>query len=365
MKKLGIVLLVFIMMMGTLAGCTSETAVVEEEEENIVAGFIYVGPVDDGGWSEAHDLGRLAMEDHFGGKVTSVIKENVPEEKSEVISTIRDMVDQGASVIFGTSFGFMEGMAEAAKEFPDVKFEHCSGYTMADNMGIYFGKIEEPRYLSGIVAGLTTKTNKIAYIAAMPIPEVIRGINSFAMGVQSVNPGAVVKVSWTNTWYDPTVEKAAAEALIQQGCDITAQHQDSTAPMEAAKEAGVLSIGYDLSAAETMPEVYLTAPLWDFSQFYTDTVQAVIDDSWVSDDFWGGMNDGIVSLDALTALVPGAAAPQVEKAEKAIRSGELVIFAGPIKDQTGSVRINEGSVMTDEAILSMDWFVENVEGTIN
>lgn len=363
MKKLGIVLLVLVMMIGSLAGCSSGTT--EVEEEKVVAGFIYVGPVDDGGWSEAHDLGRQAMVDHFEGKVETVIKESVPEEKSEVIKTIRDMVDQGATVIFGTSFGFMEGMAEAAEEFPDVKFEHCSGYTTADNMGTYFGKIEEPRYLSGIVAGLTTKTNKIAYVAAMPIPEVIRGINSFAMGVQSVNPDAKVKVSWTNTWYDPTVEKAAAEALIQQGCDITAQHQDSTATMEAAREAAILSIGYDLSAAETMPEVYLTAPLWDFSDYYTDTVQAVIDDTWVSDEFWGGMNDGIVLLDELTALVPGAAAAQVEKVEKEIKSGSLVIFQGPIKDQTGEVKINEGSVMSDESILSMDWFVENVEGTIN
>ncbi|WKY47108.1 BMP family ABC transporter substrate-binding protein [Eubacteriaceae bacterium ES3] len=362
-KKLGIVMLVLIMVVGTLAGCSSGGSS-EEETEKVVAGFIYVGPVDDGGWSQVHDEGRAKMVEHFNGEVETIIKENVAEEKSEVVSTIRDMVDQGATIIFGTSYGFMEGMAEAAEEFPDVKFEHCSGYMTSDNMATYFGKIEEPRYLSGIVAGMTTRTNKIAYVAAMPIPEVIRGINAFALGVKSVNPDAEVLVSWTNTWYDPTAEKAAAEALIQQGCDVTAQHQDSTATMEAAKEAGIYSIGYDLSAAETMPEVYLTAPLWDYSGYYIDRVQAVIDGTWTTGSYWGGMNDGIVYLDDMTSLVSGAAIAEVETAEQAIRSGDLVIFAGELKDQSGTVIVPEGSAMTDEAQLSMDWFVDNVVGTL-
>jgi basic membrane protein A len=198
----------------------------------------------------------------------------------------------------------------------------------------------------------------------MPIPEVIRGINAFALGVKSVNPNAQVMVSWTNTWYDPTAEKAAAEALIQQGCDVTAQHQDSTATMEAAKEAGIYSVGYDLSAAETMPEVYMTAPLWDFSGYYIDRVQAVIDGTWETGQYWGNMNDGIVYLDDMTSLVSGAAVAQVDTAETAIKSGSLVIFAGELKDQSGTVRVQEGSVMTDEALLSMDWFVDNVVGTL-
>jgi basic membrane protein A len=361
-RKLGILLLVMVMVIGTLAGCASSGG--SDESEKVIAGFLYVGPADDGGWSQVHDQGRAKMVEHFGGQVETIVKENVAEEKSEVVSSIRDMVDQGATIIFGTSYGFMEGMAEAAEEFPDVKFEHCSGYMTADNMATYFGKIEEPRYLSGIVAGMTTKTNKIAYVAAMPIPEVIRGINAFALGVKSVNPNAQVMVSWTNTWYDPTAEKAAAEALIQQGCDVTAQHQDSTATMEAAKEAGIYSVGYDLSAAETMPEVYMTAPLWDFSGYYIDRVQAVIDGTWETGQYWGNMNDGIVYLDDMTSLVSGAAVAQVDTAETAIKSGSLVIFAGELKDQSGTVRVQEGSVMTDEALLSMDWFVDNVVGTL-
>jgi len=362
-KRLGVILVVLAMIVVNVAGC-SPAKTTFDKSDVIKAGFIYVGPADDGGWSQAHDQGRAKMVENLGGKVETIVKENVPEEKSAVVSTVRDMVDQGATIIFGTSFGFMDGMAEAAKEFPDIKFEHCSGYTTADNLGTYFGKIEEPRYLSGIVAGLATKSNKIAYVAAMPIPEVIRGINAFALGVKAVNPEATVNVSWTNSWYDPTVEKAAAEALIQQGCDVTAQHQDSTATMEAAKEAGKLSIGYDFSAAKTMPEVYMTAPLWDFSGYYTDRVQAVIDGNWKSDQYWGGMNEGIVSLDALTTLAPGAAQAKVTEAENAIKAGKLTIFAGELKDQTGTVKVTKGSTLTDEAQLSMDWFVDNVVGTL-
>jgi len=362
-KKLGVLMLALIMVVVSVAGCSSGST--SKTNEVTKVGFLYVGPADDGGWSQVHDQGRAKMVENFNGKVETVVKENVAEEKSAVVSTIRDMVDQGCTIIFGTSYGFMDGMVEAAKEFPDVKFEHCSGYMTSDNLGTYFGRIEEPRYLSGIVAGLTTKTNKIAYIAAMPIPECVRGINAFALGVKSVNPTATVNVSWTNTWYDPTVEKAAAEALIQQGCDVTAQHQDSTAVMEAAKEAGKLSVGYDLSAAQTMPEVYMTAPLWDFSGYYTERVQAVIDGTWKSDTYWGGMNDGIVSLDTLTKLAPGSAQAQVDAATTAIKAGTLNVFAGEIKDQAGTVRVNAGTVLTDEAQLSMDWFVDNVVGSVN
>jgi basic membrane protein A len=366
-KRLGVLILALVLLVVSVAGCSSGSTSSDDDTTKVEVtkvGFIYVGPADDGGWSQVHDDGRAKMVENMDGKVETIVKENVPEEKSAVISTIRDMVDQGCTIIFGTSYGFMDGMVEAAEEFPDVKFEHCSGYMTSDNMGTYFGKIEEPRYLSGIVAGLSTKTNKIAYVAAMPIPEVIRGINAFALGVKSVNPAATVNVSWTNTWYDPTVEKAAAEALIQQGCDVTAQHQDSTATMEAAKDAGKLSIGYDLSAAQSMPEVYMTAPLWDFSDYYTDSVSSVIDGTWKSQQYWGGMTDGIVLLDELTNLAPGTAQGQVDTAEAAIKSGELVIFAGELKDQSGTVKVPVGTTLTDEAQLSMDWFVDNVVGSL-
>jgi basic membrane protein A len=359
-KRLGVIFLALAMIIVSVAGCSSTT----ETPDVVKVGFLYVGPANDGGWSQAHDQGRQVMVENLGGTVETIVKENVPEEKSAVIASIRDMVDQGATIIFGTSFGFMDGMVEAAEEFPDVTFEHCSGYMTSDNMGTYFGRMYEPRYLSGIVAGLATKSNEIGFVAAMPIPEVTRGINAFALGVKSVNPEAKVNVSWTNTWYDPTVEKAAAEALIQQGCDVTAQHQDSTATMEAAKEAGKLSVGYDLSAVDSMPEVYMTAPLWDFGGYYTDAVQSMIDGTWKSSQYWGGITDGIVALDALTSLAPGSAQTKVDEAQAAIESGDLVIFSGEIKDQAGEIKVTEGSQMSDEALLSFDWFVDNVVGSL-
>ncbi len=363
MKKRLSLVLALMLLVSLIAGCGGGAADNKSDagaKDSVKVGFIYVGPKDDGGWSEVHDIGRLEMEKNLEGKVTTIIKESVSEEKSEVLSTIRDMVDQGATIIFGTSFGFMEGMAEAAKEFPDVTFMHCTGYTVDENLGTYFGRVYEPRYLSGMVAGLTTKSNKIAYVAANQIPEVVRGINAFSLGVKAVNPEAKVYVAWTNTWYDPVKEKEAAAGLIQQGCDVTAQHQDSVATMEAAKEAQALSVGYDLSAAESMPEVYMTAPIFHFGDYYTQVVQSVMDGTWKSEQYWGGMKDGVVALDTMTDLVPADVQDKVKEAEAKILSGELFVFSGELKDNNGEVRVEAGKKMTDEEMLSMDWFVDNV-----
>jgi len=364
-KKLVVLLLVASMVMITLAGCGS-TSSSDDSSDVTKVGFIYVGPADDGGWTEVHDNGRAAMEEYFDGQVETFTKENVSEEKSDVLAACDEMVDQGCSIIFATSFGFMDGVVEAAEKYPDVKFEHATGYETADNLGTYFGRMYEARYLAGIVAGMTTTTNEIAYVAAFPIPEVVRGIDAFALGVKSVNPDAKINVSWTKTWYDPATEKAAAEALINQGCDVTAQHQDSTATMEAAKEAGILSIGYDLSAADAMPDVYMTAPVFDFSQYYIDAVQSVIDGTWTNEQYWGHMSEGIVSLDALTDNVPNKDEVQaeVDTATEAINDGSLFVFSGEIKDQTGTVKVADGEEMSDADMLSLDWFVDNVVGTI-
>ena len=214
MKRLSALLLTVALLATITVGCAKDTDKSESgTKDPVVAGFIYVGPVNDGGYTTAHNNGRLEVEKELGNKVKTIFKENVPEEKGEVVKAIKEMVDQGANIIFTTSFGHMEGTLEAAKEFPDVKFAHCSGYKTADNVTNYFGRMYQARYLSGIVAGLKTKTNKIAYVGAMAIPEVIRGINAFTLGVKSVNPDAEVHVRWTSTWYDPAIEKAAAEAL--------------------------------------------------------------------------------------------------------------------------------------------------------
>ena len=364
-KKIMFLLLIVSTVIITLVGCDSSSSTDDSSDVTNV-GFIYVGPVDDGGWTEVHDNGRAAMETSFDGQVKTYTKENVSEEKSEVLAACDEMVDQGCSIIFATSFGFMDGILEAAEKYPDVKFEQASGYETMDNVGTYFGRMYEARYLAGIVAGMATTSNEIAYVAAFPIPEVVREIDAFALGVKAVNPDAKVNVSWTKTWYDPATEKAAAEALINQGCDVTAQTQDSTATMEAAKEAGVLSIGYSLSAADTMPDVYMTAPLFDFSQYYTDTVQSVIDGTWTNEQYWGHMSEGIVSLDTLTDNVPNKDEVQakVDTATAAINDGTLFVFSGEIKDQTGTVRVKKGEQLSDADMLSLDWFVGNIAGTI-
>ncbi|NMC00770.1 MAG: BMP family ABC transporter substrate-binding protein, partial [Chloroflexi bacterium] len=237
--------------------------------------YIYIGPPGDLGWTYEHDRGRKVMEQALGDQVEVTYIESVPEGP-DAARVIRQYAQQGYNMIFATSFGYMDPMLEVAQEFPDVYFEHCSGYKTAANMSTYFGKIEQPRYLSGIVGGMMTKSNIIGYVAAFPIPEVIRGINAFTLGVRSVNPQAEVRVVWTNTWYDPVKEREAAVALLDQGADIIAQHQDTTEPQKAAQERGALSIGYDSDMRAFVGDTVLTSPIWNWGGYYTQTVKDAI-----------------------------------------------------------------------------------------
>jgi len=354
MKKLLVLLLSLTLVVGLFAGC-------ESASDEFTVGFIFVGPIGDGGWTYAHNEGRLALEEQLG--VKTLYKESVPETQ-EVETEIRTMIDQGAKVIFATSFGYMDYVAKISEEFPEVKFYHCSGYTQTDNMANYFGRMYEARYLSGIVAGMKTESNKIGYVAAYPIPEVIRGINAFALGVQSVNPEATVEVVWTSTWYDPAKEKEAAVALLDKGADVIAQHQDTAGPQQAAEEAGKFSIGYNTDMKETAPNAYMTAPIWNWAPYYVEQVKAVQEGNFETHAYWGGMNDDIVELAELTALAPEASKSLVEEAQTKILDGSLVVFQGPIKDQNGEVKVAEGEQMSDGDMLGMMWFVENVIGNI-
>ncbi len=329
-------------------------------KEDLKVGFVYIGAHDDEGYSQAHDRGRQAVE--AMGVATAYV-EHVPEN-ADCEKAIRDLIDQGCNVIYATSFGFMPYALKVAKDFPQVYFGHCSGYETAENLSQYFGKVFQARYLSGIVAGLKTKVNKIGYVAAMPIPEVIRGINAFALGVQSVNPDATVEVIWTNTWYDPSVEKQAAIELLNKGVDVMAQHQDTTAPQIAAQEKGVFAIGYNSPTLDAAPKAYLTAPLFHWETFYTDDVQKIIDGTWQSRTYWEGLDVGMVGLDALSENVAEGTAEAVETAKAKIIDGSLHVFAGPIADQNGEVKVPEGTTMTDEEIWNMSWFVKGVIGTI-
>lgn len=329
-------------------------------KDKLKVGFIYIGTINDEGYTQAHDKGRLALE---AEGIQTAYVENVPEN-ADCEKAIRDLIDQGCNVIYATSFGFGEWALKVAKDYPDVYFGHATGSTRADNVSTYMGKVEEPRYLAGIAAGLKTKSNKIGYVAAYPISEVIRGINAFTLGVRSVNPDATVEVVWTSTWYDPAVEKQAALELLNKGCDVMAQHQDSTAAQIAAQDKGAFAIGYNTATPTAAPKAYLTAPLFHWEVFYVDDVHKIIDGTWTSRAYWEGMASGMASLDTLTDLNAEGAAEKIEAAKEKIISGDLKVFAGPIKDQKGEVKVPEGSVMSDDEVWNMGWFVEGVVGTI-
>ncbi len=335
-----------------------------EEGLPVKAAFVYIGPPGDLGWTYEHDRGRLILEDELGEAVETTYIEDVPEGP-DATRVVRQYAQEGWDVIFTTSFGYMEPTHEVAEEFPDVIFEHCSGFMTRENMATYFGRMYQPRYLSGIVAGEMTESNIIGYAAAFPIPEVIRGINAFALGVRSVNPDAEVRVVWTNTWYDPVVEREAAEALLDEGADIIAQHQDTTEPQKAAAERDALSIGYDSDMADFVGDTVLTSPQWDWGTYYVDTVQDIIDGTWETHQFWGGLETGIVKLAEMSPLVPEDVVEQVTSERDRITDTDWDVFCGPINDQDGNEAVADGECMSDEDMLNMDWFVEGVVGELS
>ncbi len=328
--------------------------------KEIKAGFIYVSPVGDAGWSYAHDVGREAIE-KLDNVETSFV-ESVPEGP-DAERVLTNMARRGHNLIFATSFGFMDPVIKVAQQFPDVVFMHCSGFKRADNVGTYFGRMYQPRYLSGMVAGAMTKSNILGYAAAFPIPEVIRGINAFALGAQAVNPDAQVRVVWTKTWYDPALEKEAAKSLLDVGADVIAMHQDSPGPQVAAQEKGVYSIGYNTDMSNFAPEAHLTAPIWNWAKFYEYIVEAVQNGTWTSEDIWWGLDKGVVDLAPMSPKVPQDIQDKVLAKKEEIMSGKTDVFVGPVYDQKGEVRIAEGATATDAEMLSMDWFVQGVVGT--
>lgn len=334
----------------------------EKKPEKIKVAFVYVGPVGDAGWTFEHDRGRKYLAEKMPDVETTFI-ESVPEG-ADAERVLTELAEKGNKVIFATSFGYMDYVIKVAQKYPNVVFEHCSGYKVASNVGTYFGRMYQPRYLSGIVAGKTTKSNIIGYVAAHPIPEVIRGINAFTLGVRSVNPKAKVKVVWTNTWYDPAKEKEAAKSLLEFGADVIAQHQDTPGPMQAAEEKGKFGVGYNSDMRSYAPKAVLTGPVWNWGPYYVKVVEAVKNGTWKSEQYWGPMSDGIVELGPYGPMVGDDVKKLVDAKKQEILAGKWDVFTGPIKDQKGEVKVKEGQKMTDEEMLSFNWFVEGVEGTI-
>ena len=331
------------------------------EKKELKVGFVYVSPVGDAGWSYAHDLGRKAIEEMDG--VTTSFVEAVAEgpDAERVIQT---MARKKFDLIFATSFGYMDPMLKVAQQFPDTVFMHCAGFKTAANMGNYFGRVYQPRYLSGIVAGSMTKSKVIGYVAAYPIPEVIRGINAFTLGVQSVNPEATVRVVWTKTWYDPAKEKEAAKSLLDVGADVIAQHQDSPGPQEAAQEKGVYSIGYNTDMSRFAPKSHLTAPVWNWTPYYKKVIDQVKNGTWKATADWPGLAEGVVDLAPFGPMVPKAVQDKVMTKKAEIIAGKEKVFVGPIKDQGGKLRYADGAVVPDADLLGMNWFIQGVVGTI-
>jgi basic membrane protein A len=375
-KKLSLLLAAMLLMSVVLTGCggsepaetteptesAEETAAAPEAtDEPMTIGFVYVGPVGDGGYTYAHDQGRLYVEEELG--VKTIYKESVPEGP-EVEKVMRDMIDQGATMIFATSFGYMDYVEKISKEFPEIKFLHCSGYKSTENMNNYFGRMYEPRFLSGVVAGLKTESNKIGYVAAFEIPEVIRGINAFALGVQAVNPDAEVDVRWTHTWYDPAKEKEAAKALLDAGADVIAQHQDTAGPQQAAEEKGAFAIGYNSISEDKAPNAYMTAPVWNWGVYYKAQIEMAMNGEWTAENYWGGMTDDVVKLAPITKNGPEGAQAQVEEFSAKIMDGSFHVFGGVIELQDGSTVGEDGGVLSDADLLSMNYFVKNVVGSI-
>jgi len=345
------------------AGGAQEQAAPAEGAEPLKAAFVYIGIPGDLGWTYEHDRGRKYMEDKLGDQVESTYIENVPEGP-DAARIIRQYAQQGYDLIFATSFGYMDPMFEVAQEFPDVYFEHCSGYKTADNMSTYFGRIYQARYLSGLVAGEFTEVDKIGYVAAFPIPEVIRGINAFTRGVRKVNPDAVVKVVWTNTWYDPVKEREAAVALLDEGVDIIAQHQDTTEPQKAAQERGKLSIGYDSDMGKFVGDTVLVSPIWNWGPYYAEVAEDIIAGTWESTSYWGGLKEGVVMLSDFSDKVPADVRKLVADERKKIVDGAWDVFWGPLKNQKGEMILKAGEKMSDGDMLNMSFFIDGVEGKL-
>ena len=342
--------------------CGAAWALPAVAPKDIKAGFVYVGPVGDGGWTYMHDLSRKAMEKAYPGLKTSYV-ESVPEgpDAERVMETF---IRNGSKLILATSFGFMDPVQNVAKRHPDVVFMHCSGYKRAANVGTYFGRMYQPRYLSGLVAGKMTKSNTIGYVAAFPIPEVIRHIDAFTLGVRKVNPKAKVKVVWIFSWHDPAKEKEATKALVDAKSDVIAMHADTGAAPQAAEELGVWVVGYNSDMSRYAPTKFLTSPIWNWDVVYKHVLDGVTKGTWKSEDIWWGMDKGIVDLAPFGKGVPQSVKDLVAKEKAQIASGKLDVFAGPIKDQKGKVVVPAGKSLSDKDLLSMTWFVEGVEGDV-
>lgn len=336
-------------------------------KEDLKVGVIHIGnPADGSGYSFAHDQGIVAMQKNVGLDDSQIIrKNNVEDDDQTAIETaMRECVEEGCQIIFATSWGYMDACEALADEFPDVIFSHGTGYkSNGKNFNNYFGRIYQSRYLTGIAAGLKTESNKIGYVGAWgkDNAEVTGGCNAFAMGVYSVNPDATVYIKTTNSWYDPEGEKQAAVALINEGCDVIGQHCDTPNPQLAAEEAGVFGVGYNSDMSKDAPKAVLTSTVWNWGAYYTSAVQSLIDGAWTGENYFGGLEEGLVDIADLSDLCAEGTQEKIEEATLKITSGEWDVFDGVIECNDGTTVGTEGQPMSDADITgNIHWYFKNV-----
>ena len=341
---------------------SSKTSAVTNRQPLKVA-FAYVGPVGDGGWSYAHDNGRKAVEKAFGDKIVTSYVESVPES-ADAERVLRDMAAQGNQLIFGTTFGYMEPMLRVAADNPDVKFEHATGYKTAPNLRTYDARTYQGAYMAGVIAGSMTRTNTLGVVGSVPIPEVIRNIDSFTLGAQSVNPAVKTRVVWVNEWFSPPKETEAATSLIDGGADVLFQNTDSPAVLKTAQEKGKRAFGWDSDMTAYGPKAHLASSIINWGPYYKKSVQDVLDGTWKTGRSWWGVKEGAIDLVSIAEDVPAETKEKIAEIKKGLKDGSFVIWKGPIQDNAGKEVLAAGKEADDQFLGGIGFYVKGVEGQV-
>ena len=331
--------------------------------EPLKIAFAYVGPVGDGGWTFAHDNARKALEKEYGDKIATSFVENVPES-ADAERVIRDMASQGNKVIFGTTFGYMETMMKLAPEFKDVKFEHATGYKTAENMRTYDSRTYEGAYMNGVIAGSMTKSNVIGVVASVPIPEVIRNINSFTLGAQSVNPKIKTKVVWVNEWFNPPKETEAATSLINAGADVLMQNTDSPAVLKTAEEKGKRAFGWDSDMTAYGPKAHLASAVINWAPYYIKATKDALEGTWTTGGVWWGVKEGAIDVVSIAEDVPAETKAKVDAIKAGLKDGSFSIWKGPLLDNTGKTILKKDEVADDKFLSGVKFYVKGVDGKV-
>ena len=359
-------------LLAALAGCGKKeepkaaapaAAPAPAKVEPLKVAFAYVGPVGDGGWTFAHDNARKAVEKEFGDKVVTSFVEKVPES-ADAERVFRDLAGQGNKLIFGTTFGYMEPMLKIAPDFKDVKFEHATGYKTAENMRTYDSRTYEGAYMAGVIAGKMTKTNTLGVVGSIPIPEVIRNINSFTMGAQSVNPKIKTKVVWVNEWFNPPKETEAATALINGGADVLMQNTDSPAVLKTAQEKGKRAFGWDSDMTAYGPKAHLGSAIINWAPYYIKATKDALDGKWATGSSWWGVKEGAIDMVSMAEDVPADIKAKIEEIKTGLKAGTFHPWTGPIVDQAGKELIAKGATADDKFLSGVNFYVKGVEGKV-